>query len=310
MAEDDTKEEVKSSASLTDAAIVQIREVVKWLIAAFAAVGVALAAGSQLSEIGHLSGWRLVAAGLGIFLVLVGVALAILKAVRVLTPEPISLKELAESSDHSGVRQKVESDPTLLLGHGESVIDIQDERNRQYQEETAAWKKFEADETDKEALRAAERASANRLETDKAVGWLLEFARYSEISQLFNRSLKWMTGAAAVAAVGIGLFAWAAHPEDKSDETPAPVVAKAPVEVEIDLSDDGKQDLADELGPKCDGDKLAAVAVGGTADALEVVTVPGEDCSLERFTLTDTLGTYESTEPVIPVKPNPLPPVR
>ena len=310
MAEGEEKEEIKESGSLTDAAIVQIREVVKWLIAAFAAVGVALAAGSQLSDIGHLSDWRLFAAGGGIFLVLVGVALAILKAVRALTPEPISLKELVESSEHKAVRDKVASDRTLLLGHGGSVAEIQCELNRQNEEETSAWAKFAQNENDKEALKAAERASANRLATDEAVGWLLEFARYTEISHLFKRSLWWMTGAAAVAALGIGLFAWAAHPEDKSDEDATPVVAKAPAEIEIDLSDAGKRELADELGPQCNGDELKAVALGGTADALEVVTVPSEDCSLERFTLTDTLGTYESTETAIPVKPNPLPRVR
>jgi hypothetical protein len=309
MADTDGKQEVKESASLTDVAIVQIREVVKWLIAAFAAVGVALAAGSQLSEMGHLSGWRLIAAGGGIALVLVGIALAILKAVQVLTPEPISLKELADSPKYAGVRKRVEDDPSLLLDHGASVAELGAERSSQLDAEKEAWKKFTDDEADKDALRAAERASANRLATDEAVGWLLEFTRYTEASRLFKRSLVWMTGAAAIAALGIGLFAWAAHPEEKAAEAAA-VVAKAPAEIKIDLSDAGERQMADQLGPRCDGEELAAVALAGTSDDLEVVTVPDKHCSLVRFTLTDTLGTYESTDPVIPVKPNPLPPVR
>ncbi|MGD9736388.1 MAG: hypothetical protein AB7V58_12415 [Solirubrobacterales bacterium] len=296
MAEAEEKEEVKGSASVTDAAIVQIREVVKWLIAAFAAVGALLAAGSQLSEIGHLTGWRLVAAGGGIFLVLVGIALAILKAVRVLTPAPVSLKELAEGKDHEEVREKIGADPSLLLGQGDSVGALRSRQQELLQKETDAWGAFGRDEDDSKALRSAERASADRVAADEAVRWLIQFARYTEIAALFRHSLRWMTAGAAVAAIGIGLFAWAAHPEDKEEDA-APVVAKAPAAIEIDLSEAGTEALGEKLGARCGPHAVPAVALGGEADALEVVTVPSPTCALARFTLTGSLGTYASTEP-------------
>jgi len=293
----DETEEAKGSGSVTDAAIVQIREVVKWLIAAFAAVGALLAAGSQLSEIGQLTDWRLVAAGGGIFLVLVGVALAILKAVRVLTPEPISLKELAEGKDHAGVRDKIATDPSLLLGQGTSVTELRTRHDELLKKETDAWQAFTQNEEDPKALRRAERASADRVAGDEAVGWLIQFARYTEISQLFRRSLRWMTAAAAIAAVGIGLFAWAAHPEDEEDEGTTPVVAKVPTAIAIDLSEQGEDALGEKLGAQCDANAVPALALGGEPDALEVVTVPSASCSLQRFTLTETLGVATSTEP-------------
>ena len=312
---EDKKEEVKQSGSTTDAAVVQIREVVKWLIGAFAAVGVALAAGSQLSEIGHIDDLRLVVAFLGVFLVLVGIVVAIFCATRVLIPQAISLKELVSAKAHAEVRDAIAADPSLLLGHGSTVADLEQERDAAIVKEDEAWTAFEAKEDDKALQALAEKSSDARKRVDEAMRWLFSFARYTEVSSLFRQTLWVMTGAAVVAAIGITAFAWAAHPEDKKKDSAA-VVAKAPVQVQIHLSASGRETLGDDLGDKCGTAKLSAVALAGNAEALDVVTVPTTTCSVHRFTLTDELGTFENAEPVTapsrgppPIKPNPEPPV-
>ena len=104
-----------------DTAVTQIRDVTKWLIAAFAAVGVALAAGSQLSEIGVLSGWRLVAAFVAVLFTLGAIAAAILYATRVLTPSAISLDGLVADEERSKIGKEIRAHPSFLLGHGETI---------------------------------------------------------------------------------------------------------------------------------------------------------------------------------------------
>lgn len=312
---EDKKEDVKQSGSTTDAAVIQIREVVKWLIGAFAAVGVALAAGSQLSEIGHIDGLRLVVASAGLFLVLAGIVVAIFCATRVLIPQAISLKELASAKEHAKVRDAIAADPSLLLGHGSTIADLERERDEAIAREDEAWTAFENKE-DKTQQALAEKSSDARKRVDEAMRWLFSFARYTEVSSLFRQTLWVMTGAAVVAAIGITAFAWAAHPEDKAEKSSIGIVAKAPAQVEIHLTAVGRETLGDDLGKKCDTTKLSALALAGSDAALEVVTVPTSSCTLHRFTLTDQLGTFESTEPVTepntgppPTKPNPEPPV-
>ena len=296
MADDDAKAESKGPGGTADAAILQIREVVKWLIAAFAAVGGLLIAGSQLAEIGQLTGWRLAAAIAAIFLVLLGVAVAILEAVRVFIPLPLGLKDVAEGKDLERIRSKIAADPSLMHWQAASVPELRARQEALLKDETEAWQIFKRDENDKEALRLAERASADRVVVQEAVTSVVAFARYTLASELFKRSLRGMLAGATIAALAIALFAWAAHPEDKDDEETAPVVAKVPTSIVVNLSPAGEDALGEKLGAGCDANAVPAVALGGEADALEVVTVPSDTCSLQRFTLTETLGVATSTE--------------
>jgi hypothetical protein len=309
MAESTDEKDSAKAGSTTDAAVVQIREVIKWLIAAFAAVGVALAAGSQLSEIGDLGGLRLLAALGGIVLTLAGISVAIIWATKVLTPKPVGLKQLAASEDDSEVGEKIREDPSLLLGHGKSIREFEEKRQAALAREDAAWTKFEAQEDDTALAALAKKASADRMRIDEAMSWLFSFARYTETARLFRVALRTMIAAAVIAAIGIAGFAWAAHPEEASDDpSAAAVVPMAPAQVEIDLSAAGKETLKDDLGEKCDTGELEAVALAGTPDALEVVTVPSDACELQRFVLTTDLGTFKSAEPP-PTRPPPAPPV-
>jgi hypothetical protein len=299
--ETDEKSKAKDAGSTMDAAVVQIREIVKWLIGGFAAVGVALAAGSQLSEIGGLEGWRLVAAFGAALVTLVGIAVAILYATKVMTPQANSLNRLVGEEGSSEVGKQVKRDPSLLLGHGNSLTEFAEKRNAAVDAEDAAWAAYEAAdaETKKNLKSGVQRAEAERQRIDKAMTWLFSYARFVEVSRLFKTALRAMFAAAAIAALGIAGFAWAAHPESKKDEgAKTTVVAKAPLEVEVDLSAAGKETLGDDLGGSCSTRAVPAVALSGTAEALEVVTVPSDACALDRFVLTPELGTFKATEAV------------
>ncbi|HEU4599039.1 MAG TPA: hypothetical protein VFS26_04780, partial [Solirubrobacterales bacterium] len=207
-------------------------------------------------------------------------------------------------------------DPSLLLGHGSSLDEFADRRRTALAAENDAWEAYEqADADQKKNLKGAVlRAEAERERIDEAMSWLFSYARFVEVSRSFRVALRSMFAAAAIAALGIAGFAWAAHPEDGTDQE-ASVVAKAPLAVELDLSGVGRETLADDLGDGCKLEALPAVAIAGTVDALEVVTVPSKSCALDRFVLTPELGTYQAVEVVagdeepIHRKGNPSPPV-
>ncbi|HEX6152473.1 MAG TPA: hypothetical protein VFZ19_03020 [Solirubrobacterales bacterium] len=304
-----TEEQKKPAAaqSPTDAAVVQIREVTKWLIGGFAAVGVALAAGSQLSEIGHLEDGRLVAAGIGVGLTLVGIVVAIVYATKVMTPRPVGLDELVAGESASATGKRIKEEPDLLMGYGTSIAEFQEKRREAIAEAEKAWERYEGSEDDEKLRAQAMRTQEDKARINAAMQWLFSFARYTETERLFKRSLRVMMAAAAIAALGIVTFAWAAHPEAEEAKASAPaVVAQAPALVEVDLGPEGIEAYADDLGGKCDLDALKAIAVGGSAEAPEVVTVPTEACELDRFVLNDEVGTYRSLEPL--TRPDEVPP--
>src|SRR3954454_17797218 len=96
MADDDDKPK-EAPPSPAFAAIERARDLAKWLIVAFGAIGTTLVAGSQLADIGKIDGWRLAAAFAGLVLGLVGIAIAIWYAARVLAPDDLSLNQLARN---------------------------------------------------------------------------------------------------------------------------------------------------------------------------------------------------------------------
>jgi hypothetical protein len=99
------------------------RAAAKWLIGSFAGVGAVLVSGVGLSSIGDLGGVRL---GLAIFAFVVGVAgviVAVTAVADVLTPAPVTLKELAErqrrrneGGGEDRLVEYLEGDPSFFQG--------------------------------------------------------------------------------------------------------------------------------------------------------------------------------------------------
>jgi hypothetical protein len=95
---------------------VDARSAAKWLIAAFAAVGAVLISGIGFSSIGDLHDWDL---GVAITASVIGVG-SVISAVMligdVLTPDPVTLKDLAELEDRRNAGKGKKNDD-LLIGY-------------------------------------------------------------------------------------------------------------------------------------------------------------------------------------------------
>lgn len=102
-----------------EVAVNRIRETAKWLIAAFAAVGAALAASIPLSNFGDAQGSRLGWAIAGALIAFAGVAMAIFSVSRVLTPNALSLARMEKL-----VAPNVLADDTLLLATASTLPDL------------------------------------------------------------------------------------------------------------------------------------------------------------------------------------------
>jgi hypothetical protein len=188
----------------------RIRDTAKWLIASAAAVGAALIAGSQLAGIGRLDvGWptstataRLWVATLSALVALAAVVHAITGAVRVLLPVQVLIADLAENWDHPrpDLRSTVDflrRRPKYLQGKASpmELIEVRDEL-------VAGLGKPGADPKLRERIEVMDR----RIEAVE------DIAGHEALVHAFRTCLRRLTVAAAVAALGIVGYAWAANP--------------------------------------------------------------------------------------------------
>jgi len=187
----------------------RIRDAAKWLIASSAAVGAALIAGSQLSSIGRLDvGWpttvataRLWVAAAGVLLGLTAVAYVIWTSVAVLLPVLVLVSDLDEHWDkpspamrpavtffreHRKFLQGVDSPAGLIDRRAELIRRLPAE-----------------DVTDEIA------------KVDTRIQAVEDMANHQTLKAMFQRSLRRLLAAAALIAIGIVAFAWAANPPPK-----------------------------------------------------------------------------------------------
>ncbi|WP_305789308.1 pentapeptide repeat-containing protein [Symbioplanes lichenis] len=196
----------------------RIRDAAKWLVASSAAVGAAMLAGSQLSDIGELppalpdsvEHARLWVAVLGAVLALTSVVFAIWTAVRILLPQLIHLSDLAEAWDAPGramapVVQQFRRNPKYLQGFPApaELARRREELVRQQREEAA-------EPTDPARVVAA------IADVDERITAVEDIATHEALKTQFGRAMRRFVAAAAIAATGIVAFAWAANPPDKT----------------------------------------------------------------------------------------------
>lgn len=194
----------------------RIRDASKWLIGASAAVGAVLIAGSQLSSIGQLPiGWRLGGAVLGVILSLSAVVYAVWAAVQLLLPVGVTLDELQENwaakkradvvffQDNPG--QLGAENPQQLDQRWDRAWDERAQSERELQSASGA-----DDVATKKAHFDAADAEFRRIDGD--VRTVLQTAQYQLLQAKFRNVLTKLLTAAAVAAIGIMLFAWAGNP--------------------------------------------------------------------------------------------------
>lgn len=202
----------------------RIRDAAKWLIAATAAVGAAMIAGSQLSSIGKLGlGWRFLLAVVGAALALGAVAYVLWRAVQLLIPMAVPLAELERIWEEPKPRADVAAlKASNSLGDYKTPAKLQEAIK-------AAWDSVEAgrlalqganDETaQKLANRQLQEAQASYDELDTSRYEVQGYAQYELLRDSFNKMLGHMLFAAVLGAAGLTLFAWAGNPPSPTPPT-------------------------------------------------------------------------------------------
>ena len=201
----------------------RLRDTSKWLIGAFAAVGGALIAGSQLSSIGSLApgNWlRFALAAIGVLVALVGIAWAIAAAVKVAAAGSVNLRKLAALPRADRVRARVEDDDVLMSGYG-SVTALANEYSKAISERKAAYDAYLRDKT---KLDEAQATDANAAFISQTVQSVLEVASFEAVASEFANSRRQLFFGAALAALGVILFVAAANPADKDRRFSTPAI--------------------------------------------------------------------------------------
>jgi len=197
-----------------------LRSTAKWLIVVFAAVGAVLAAGTQLSSIGKLQ-WgdgRLTAAIVAAAVALVAIGAVIATVLAMLMSGYMTLAELAKKGDRDREIKFLAREELLVLAGYDKVKDLQEEYKRlaerrntllsQYYNLLDAEKDAEAQPTVKELTRLEARIGY----LDSVVDHILSAARYNLVRRRFVYATVVLFAAGTIAAIAIGVFAWAANP--------------------------------------------------------------------------------------------------
>jgi hypothetical protein len=272
------------------AAVNRYRDLAKYLVTIFAAIGALLAAGTQLSSLGQLSVTddtaRLVAAAIALAVAIGVVVVVVQWALGVLQPVEMTLDKIIATP---AIREEIEKRPSLLLQTG-SVQALK-----------AAAAEALADEPD-EIFTAEDQARWRA-----GINEVLDEASVVSVQQAFMAAWRKMLKAGIVGAVAIALFAWAANPP-ADDASASAVVSPAPVLVKVTLTSAGREALKNALGQQCtERSSIRALSIGGSDGAPKLVTIPEDTCGAAQFTLEPGLGYAASTTTAPRPKPSPTP---
>jgi pentapeptide repeat protein len=208
----------------------QIRTAARWMLAAFGAIGVALAIGAQFSNLGKLEGTNRNQALVGVGLTFLGLGLAIYAGGRVLIPRTRALHGLAKREEHETRHRTWIEDPALKLFREApeplrpftSVQALYEERKRfldAYSKAYAAWSE-KPDAATTKALAAAVNASTT---TEAVASNVIMWATYAEVLHVYKTS-RWAALVGLVlSAVGLTIFALKISDVPPAQPTPAAV---------------------------------------------------------------------------------------
>lgn len=220
-----------ASASPTlQTSIGQIRTAARWMLAAFGAIGVALAIGAQFSNLGKLEGSNRNEALVGVGLTFLGLGLAIYAGGRVLIPRTRALHGLAEREQREAQHRTFFKDPALKLFRAApeplrpftSVQALYKERERfldAYSNAYAAWSK-KPDAAATKALAAARNAGT---EVEAVASDVIMWATYAAVFHVYRTSRIAALIGLVLAAVGLTIFALKISDVPPAEPTPAAV---------------------------------------------------------------------------------------
>jgi hypothetical protein len=266
------------------AAAEQLRSTAKWLATALAAIAGVLLAGVQLSSLGKAD--KLVLAALGAGFALLATGWAIWRITRVLTPPGIVL--LSELPELIG--EQVAGDRTLLKTQGTGLDEVIAKYETEYDTNAAAWDASDADPNNAAKKATAQASDARYAPLLDVIQFLRGLGLFMKVKREFNRGVTQVLVAGAIAALGIGLFAFeASHKSEPNPTRTTRPVAARPSLVRISFSNDERILLSDEVGKRC-ALRHRRLAIGGSPDRLDLVVLPTHRCAALRLTFTPEHG--------------------
>jgi hypothetical protein len=250
------------------AAIDRYRDLAKYAVTIFAAVGGLLVAGTQLSTVGSLQ-WpqnegRIIAGGAGFIVAIVAAGFIVWNVLNVLSPVEMSFEKVKEK-----VGDRKFTVPVELLRPYDSLDEL-----------ALVIQVSDIGSSTHEAL------------LDQAAE-IVDKASYDEIASRFKVARLWMIGGAFLGTAGIVAFVWGVNPP--KSETAEPVVRPVPQGVNVSLTHVGREVLAGSLGDRCDFERIDAITLGGTEDRPLVLALEENGCKLTQFSLPPNWGKATAT---------------
>jgi len=186
-----------------------LRDTIKWLIAALAGLAAAFLGASPLTAFGSLApGWRLyMAVGAG-FLGLVFVFIAIFLAFRLLVVRPFFLSDLAVNKTLSA----------FIQGHASDLLPPRSQRFDGFLEERASAMAILQNPSYKPGDEDRVKALDFVTQTDPYVSRIVSLAYYESLRESLMATAWLLIILGICAVVALGTFAWAANPTGKSGE--------------------------------------------------------------------------------------------
>lgn len=266
----------------------QIRETAKWLVVCLAAIGGVLVAGVQLSSVGSLEPhseryitaiWAGVLTGLGAASILYG---------AVLTATKKALPLSALNSDAYIFKDKV-----LLQGQ-ESLNTLRTNYQDALEQKSKALEANYKMPSQRTRV-MADTAQARVEYLDGIVRNVLEVASYHRLLDQWRVSALIISVGAALASVGIAMFAWAANPPESAKATLlSPSVLSTPTNGIVILVEAGQEALHTQLGDTCPlKQPLDSLLLSETSAGPDLIIIEG-GCNRTRLILTSTWGTAQS----------------
>jgi hypothetical protein len=298
----------------------QLRDVAKWLIGAFAAVGTVMLAGTQLSSLGALSTerpGRLVTATVAAVVVVLATLRAIFLLTKVLTLQFSGLHDLVRVSREREMAEVLRADSGYLAGRanvGQLLHDYEEARNeerrararrQELEQEAVGHTTVPGDLAARLATAKAQEELADR-RTTYLQGFVLTLVRmtgYFQVRRTFEDVRRGVLLMAMLSAFGLIAFAWAANPpkEDAASEA-SPVVRPAPAQAVLVLTAAGRSELEAVLGEECaalaGSSGVPVVALAADDDGSEVVVLGEEPCATNRLHVAADLGRLVPTNSV------------
>lgn len=196
------------------------RDAAKWLVAALAAVAAILVAGSQLSSIGEVDGWRLALAVGSAIAGLAAVAFALRQTFRLMLPSSVTLEDLKALKADDPAAQYLAANASVFQGRAASVAELDQALRDAYKAEDDAVAAMRANTDDKKEKALEEKAKdaiARRTGIEGAIRNVREHARWARHEARTRDWEKVIVGTLIAAGLSIVLFAWAANPPDDDD---------------------------------------------------------------------------------------------